>query len=59
MAALLAEAGQGVLCVSGCVSNQCRFYPQFGVVVLLSVPAEVLLGRLTARTANDYGKSAE
>jgi broad-specificity NMP kinase len=41
------------------VSNQGRFYPQFDAVVLLHAPAEVLLGRLSTRTTNDYGKSNE
>lgn len=36
-----------------------RFYPRFDAVVLLSAPAEVLLGRIESRTTNDYGKSAE
>lgn len=47
------------LYVSGTVSNQGRFYPQFDAVVLLSAPAEVLHGRLDSRTTNPYGKSAE
>lgn len=45
------------LYVSGTVSNQVRFYPQFEAVVLLSAPAEVLLGRLESRTTNPYGRS--
>jgi len=36
-----------------------RFYPRFDAVVLLSAPAEVLLGRIESRTTNDYGKTAE
>ena len=47
------------LYVSGTVSNQGRFYPQFDAVVLLSAPADVLLHRITTRTTNDYGKSRE
>jgi dephospho-CoA kinase len=57
MAALLAEDGEGVLFVSGCVSNQGVFYDRFDAVVLLSAPAEVLLRRIESRTTNDYGKS--
>jgi dephospho-CoA kinase len=47
------------LVVSGCVSNQGRFYDRFDAVVLLSAPAEVLLGRIAGRTTNDFGKSDE
>jgi dephospho-CoA kinase len=56
--ALLAEAA-ATLYVSGTVSNQGRFYDRFDAVVLLSAPAEVLLGRIAARATNDYGKSPE
>jgi hypothetical protein len=44
--------------VSGTVSNQGRFYPYFVAIVLLSAPAELLLGRVESRTTNDYGKTA-
>ena len=47
------------LYVSGTVSNQGRFYPRFDAVVLLSAPAEVLLGRIASRETNDYGKRRE
>jgi hypothetical protein len=47
------------LFVSGTVSNQGRFYPRFDAVVLLSAPAEVLLGRVASRETNDYGKRGE
>jgi len=58
IAELLAAARARTLFVSGTVSNQGRFYPDFDAVVLLSAPAEVLLGRIESRTSNDYGKSA-
>lgn len=45
--------------VSGTVENQGRFYPQFDHVVLLSAPLEVLLHRVTTRTNNTYGRTAE
>ena len=57
MAELLASAGDGTLYVSGCVSNQGRFYDRFDAVVLLSAPVEVMLERLGSRTANDFGKT--
>src|SRR3954454_3582008 len=59
IAELLAQEPERTLYVSGAVSNQGRFYPQFDAVVLLSAPAEVLLGRLEHRTTNDYGKAQE
>src|ERR671932_1225873 len=57
MAALLAEDGDGTLYVSGCMSNQGKFYDRFDAVVLLSAPAEVILDRIERRTTNDYGKT--
>jgi dephospho-CoA kinase len=59
IAALLAREDGPALFVSGTVSNQGQFYPQFDAVVLLSAPAEVLLRRIEGRTTNDYGKSRE
>jgi dephospho-CoA kinase len=59
IAELLARDREAPLVVSGTVSNQGRFYPDFDAVVLLSAPAEVLLDRIADRTTNDYGKSAE
>jgi shikimate kinase len=53
---LLAEDG-ATLYVSGCVSNQGRFYDRFDAVVLLSAPAETILERIESRTTNDYGKA--
>ena len=59
IAELLARKREVPLFVSGTVSNQGRFYPQFDAVVLLSAPAEVLLQRIGTRTTNDYGKNDE
>jgi RimJ/RimL family protein N-acetyltransferase len=53
--ALVQEEGE-VLFVSGCATNQVRFYPQFDAIVLFSAPAEVLIERLATRTNNPYGK---
>lgn len=55
---LLAGHDDGTLFVSGCVPNQGRFYPRFDAVVLLSAPAEVILGRVATRDTNDFGKTA-
>jgi len=59
IAELLARTRERTLYVSGTVSNQVRFYPQFDAIVLLSAAAEVLLDRIEHRSTNDYGKSAE
>ena len=47
------------LFVAGCVSNQGRFYPRFGAVVLLSAPEDVLLRHVATRTTNDFGKRSD
>ena len=58
LAELLAGEDGPSLFISGTVSNQGRFYDRFDAVVLLSAPANVLLGRIETRTTNPYGKSA-
>ena len=57
MAELLAAEDERPLFVSGCMSNQGKFYDRFDAVVLLSAPAEVILDRIERRTTNDYGKT--
>ena len=57
MAALLAQDTNRSLFVAGCARNQGRFYDRFDVVVLLSVPVEMLLERLAARETNAFGKN--
>jgi adenylate kinase family enzyme len=57
IAELLAGDDERTLYVSGCVPNQGKFYDRFDAVVLLSAPAEVILGRIADRTTNDYGKT--
>jgi dephospho-CoA kinase len=59
VAELFAREREVPLFVSGTVSNQGRFYPDFDAVVLLSAPLEVLLGRVEGRTTNDFGKTPE
>ena len=56
IARLLASEGDEILYVSGCMSNQGKFYDQFDAIVLLSAPADVILDRVQNRTTNDYGK---
>jgi shikimate kinase len=56
MTELLAGDEGPSLYVSGTVSNQGHFYDRFDAIVLLSAPAEVLLGRIASRSTNPYGK---
>ncbi|MFN7171794.1 MAG: AAA family ATPase [Fimbriimonadaceae bacterium] len=55
---LLSESCDEPLFLSGCASNQGRFYPEFDRVILLVAPVEVLLARLEQRQSNTFGKSA-
>jgi dephospho-CoA kinase len=54
--ALLDGHDNGVLFISGCVSNQAKFYPRFEAVVLLTAPAKVILERVAGRESNAFGK---
>lgn len=45
--------------VSGTVENQGRFYDRFEQVVFLSAPVDVLIERVSRRTNNPYGRTAE
>ena len=54
---LLNEHDDGVLFVSGCVSNQGKFSSRFDAVVLLSAPVDVIVGRVAMRKTNDFGKT--
>jgi dephospho-CoA kinase len=56
---LLAREHGPTVYVSGTVSNQGRFYPQFDAVVLLSAPPDVLLRRIASRATNDFGKDEQ
>ncbi len=53
---LLSTDDADVVFVSGCKTNQTKFYGQFDHIVLLSAPAQVIIERLAARTTNPYGK---
>jgi len=55
MSALLSRYPDVV--VSGTVDNQVDFYESFGHVVLLSVPLEVAIARVSSRTNNPYGRT--
>ena len=56
---LLATEDADVLFVVGSDDAQVLFYPDFDRIVLLSAPREVMVERLTSRTNNPFGKSAE
>lgn len=58
IADLLASDEGPTLFVSGCVSNQGKFYDRFDAVVLLAAPAGVIFDRVRTRTTNRYGKTA-
>jgi hypothetical protein len=58
MEALLAQHVTGWLFVAGCASNQGSFYDRFDAVALFSVPREVVLQRIAARSTNPFGKRA-
>lgn len=55
---LLSEP-QELLFVSGCPTNQVKFYDRFDCIILLSAPAAVIKHRLRTRKNNNYGKSPE
>lgn len=56
---LLDDEATDALYLSGCKSNQGKFYEQFDHVVLLSAPADAILNRVVKRTTNPCGKSAD
>lgn len=53
---LLSTEDADVLFVSGCKTNQGKFYPQFDHIVLLSAPTRLMVERLATRITNPYGK---
>lgn len=56
---LLSSADAEVLFISGCKTNQGKFYSQFEHVILLSAPIPVLVKRIATRATNPYGKQPE
>ena len=56
---LLDTEDADVLFVAGCEENQVAFHPRFDQIILLSAPIETVLERLSTRTSNPFGKSAE
>jgi shikimate kinase len=45
--------------VAGTVDNQADFYDRFDHVVLLSAPLGILIERVSSRTTNPYGQTAD
>lgn len=56
--ALLSEATERPLFVSGCAENMGRLLPLIDLVVLLSAPVTTIMERLAARAADGYGHTA-
>jgi shikimate kinase len=56
---LLATDDGEVLFLSGCATNQVKFYPQLDHIILLSAPLRLMIERLTTRTTNPYGKDPD
>jgi broad-specificity NMP kinase len=57
IAGLLDTEDADVLLITGCEENQARFHPRFDLIILLSAPAQTMIGRLVSRTGNPYGKA--
>ena len=57
VAALLSDGAPIV--IGGCASNQGRFYPLLDTVLLLTVPPDVLLHRISSRSSKDFGKDPD
>jgi broad-specificity NMP kinase len=53
---LIEENADKDLFVSGCFSNQGKFYEKFDQIVLLKCDLNVMLERIKDHTNNDYGK---
>lgn len=53
---LLDREDEDLLFVSGCATNQVKFYDRFDSIILLSAPRDVLIERVLSRTNNEYGK---
>jgi broad-specificity NMP kinase len=47
------------LFISGCYSNQGKFYKYFDYVVLLKADLTIMMERINNRTSHNYGKSSE
>lgn len=59
IASLIEKYRDSHLFISGCYSNQGKFYKHFHRAVLLKADLETMLERVAKRTNNPYGKSPE
>lgn len=57
-AVILAPADRPIF-ISGCCSNQTKFYQYFDHKVLLSASLAVILERVTKRSSNNYGQTEQ
>src|SRR6476659_6562770 len=57
--ALLDEDDSRSLFISGCKNNHVKFHHRLDHIVLLTAPTPVILDRLTTRTTNRFGRSAQ
>lgn len=55
----LLDSDDELIFVSGTSANQGQLRSRFDLVVLLSVPVEVMRQRLLTRTTNDFGKAPD
>lgn len=56
--ALLDKHASTHLLIDGCRPNQGRFYGRFDHIIVFKAPIEVMLDRVTNRTTNPFGASA-
>ncbi|OHV77151.1 AAA family ATPase [Rhizobium sp. LCM 4573] len=56
---LLETPGSGTLFISGCAENMEGVYPLLDTVILLSAPVETIMERISGRSADGYGSTAE
>lgn len=53
--ALLSEPHEDMLFISGCAENMRELFPLIDTVILLSVPTDTIMQRVSARTHGGYG----
>ncbi|MCG7506706.1 shikimate kinase [Mesorhizobium sp. IRAMC:0171] len=56
---LLSEPRESMLFISGCAENMEELFPLIDTVVLLSVPIDKIMQRVTTRTSGGYGRVEE
>jgi dephospho-CoA kinase len=54
---ILGPTKKNSLIISGCCSNQAKFYKSFDYIVLLTASIETILDRVTNRKSNTYGQN--